>query len=559
VPDSPNRNAIAGRSAFLAVMKEEGVRRMFGNPGTTELPIMHALTGQSDISYVLGLQESVVIAMADGFARASGELVACNVHVAPGLGNAMGTLYTANVSGTPMIVTAGQQEQGHGLTEPLLYAPLVPIAQPVVKWAVEVSRIEDLPRIMRRAAKVAKTAPTGPVFISLPGDILNAEAAIDLGDTTFVDTAVTPTAEAVEALAKRILAAKSPAILVGSEIYSYDAWDEAVQLAETLGAPVWQQSVQTGAHFPSEHAAYMGALNRNQAQVREALTPHDLLICLGAEVLTMSVYSPVDPLPPDTKLVQIGLRDWEMGKNWPAEIALRADLKQTLRALVPALQKLGGEKLADAAAAALKALEARNWSAQRAKKAQAAAALAEKSPLNPEWLMMRLSDSLPHDAVVVDEGLTTAFSLLSFYRYRDRHSYFGNVTGGIGWGIAAAVGIQLALPERKVVAVIGDGSAMYSIQALWSAAHYKAPVVFLIANNGGYRIIKQRLKSFHGNENFIGMDFQDPPIDMGALARSMGVPATRVATADEFDAALAAAMKKTDGPCVIEAMVDRTV
>ena len=559
MPDSPNRNAIAGRSAFLAVLKEEGVRRMFGNPGTTELPIMHALTAQSEISYVLGLQESVVIAMADGFARASGELVACNVHVAPGLGNAMGTLYTANVSGTPMIVTAGQQEQGHGLTEPLLYAPLVPIAQPVVKWAVEVSRIEDLPRIMRRAAKVAKTAPTGPVFISLPGDILNAEAAIDLGDTTFVDTAVTPTAEAVEALARRILAAKSPAILAGSEIYSYDAWDEAVQLAETLGAPVWQQSVQTGAHFPSEHAAYMGALNRNQAQVREALTPHDLLICLGAEVLTMSVYSPVDPLPPDTKLVQIGLRDWEMGKNWPAEIALRADLKQTLRALVPALKKLGGQKLADAAAAALKTLEARNWSAQRAKKAQAAAALATKSPLDPEWLMMRLSDSLPDDAVVVDEGLTTAFSLLSFYRYRDRHSYFGNVTGGIGWGIAAAVGVQLALPERKVVAVIGDGSAMYSIQALWSAAHYKAPVVFLIANNGGYRIIKQRLKSFHGNENFIGMDFQDPPIDMGALAQSMGVPATRVATAAEFDAALAHAMRKTDGPCVIEAMVDRTV
>ncbi len=559
MPDAPNRNAIAGRSAFLAVMREEGVRRMFGNPGTTELPIMHALTEQSEISYVLGLQESVVIAMADGYARASGELVACNVHVAPGLGNAIGTLYTANVSGTPMIVTAGQQEQGHGLTEPLLYAPLVPIAQPVVKWAVEVSRIEDLPRIMRRAAKVAQTAPTGPVFISLPGDILNAQAAIDLGDTTVVDTAVRPSDAAIEALAKRILAAKSPAILVGSEIYSADAWHEAVQLADALGAPVWQQSVQTGAHFPSEHPAYMGALNRNQTQVRDTLTPHDLLICLGAEVLTMSVYSPVDPLPPDTRLVQIGLRDWEMGKNWPAEIALRADLGETLRALVPVLQGLGGRKLADAAAASLKKLETRNWSAQRASKAKAAAALAAKSPLSPDWLMLRLSDSLPHDAVVVDEGLTTAFSLLSFFRYRDRQSYFGNVTGGIGWGIAAAVGVQLALPQRKVVAVIGDGSAMYSIQALWSAAHYKAPVVFLIANNGGYRIIKQRLKSFHGNEKFIGMDFQDPPIDMGALAQSMGVPATRVATAAEFDAALAAAMKRTDGPCVIEAMVEKTV
>lgn len=562
MPDTPNsapKNTIAGRNAFLAVLREEGVRRLFGNPGTTELPIMHAMTEQTEISYVLGLQESVVIAMADGYARASGELVACNVHVAPGLGNAIGTLYTANVSGTPMIVSAGQQEQGHGLTEPLLYAPLVPIAQPVVKWAVEVNRLEDLPRILRRAAKVAQTAPTGPVFISLPGDILNSSAAIDLADATTVDTAVRPSDAAIEALAKRILAAKSPAILAGSEIYGSHAWDEAVALADALGAPVWQQSVQTGAHFPSEHPAYMGALNRNQAQVRENLTPHDLLICLGAEVLTMSVYSPVDPLPPDTRLVQIGLRDWEMGKNWPAEIALRADLKETLRALVPVLKRLGGQRLADQATASLKQLSVRNWLAQRTKKAQAAQALAGKSPLAPDWLMWRLSEALPKDAVLVEEALTTSFSLLSFYRYRDRHSYFGNVTGGIGWGIAAAVGIQLALPDRKVVALIGDGSAMYSIQAIWSAAHYKAPVVFIIANNGGYRIIKQRLKSFHGNDKFVGMDFQDPAIDMSALAKSMGVPATRVATAAEFDAALAEALKKTDGPCLIEAMVEKSV
>src|SRR6185295_7462345 len=160
--DTKGANTITGRSAFLALLKDEGVTTLFGNPGTTELPIMHALAEHPDLGYVLGLQESVVIAMADGFTRASGKLTSCNVHVAPGLGNAIGAIYTAMMSGTPMIVTAGQQEQGHGLTEPLLYAPLVPIATPVVKWATEVSRIEDLPRILRRAAKVATTAPTGP-------------------------------------------------------------------------------------------------------------------------------------------------------------------------------------------------------------------------------------------------------------------------------------------------------------------------------------------------------------------------------------------------------------
>src|ERR1700759_5292411 len=216
-------NTISGRSAFIELLQSEGVTHLFGNPVTTELPIMHALADYRDMRYVLGLQESIVIAMADGYARASGELVACNVHVAPGLGNAMGSLFTAFNSGTPMIVTAGQQEQGHGLTEPLLYAPLVPIATPVVKWAVEVNRIEDLPRILRRAAKVATTAPTGPVFISLPGDILNSEAAIDLGEQTRVDTAVRPSDAALENLAKRLLSAKKVVMLAGPEIATSDA------------------------------------------------------------------------------------------------------------------------------------------------------------------------------------------------------------------------------------------------------------------------------------------------------------------------------------------------
>ncbi len=555
MPDARTSNTITGRSAFLALMKDEGVTRMFGNPGTTELPIMHALTEQRDIGYVLGLQEAVVIAMADGFARASGELVSCNVHVAPGLGNAIGAIYTAQVSGTPMIVTAGQQEQGHGLTEPLLYAPLVPIAQPVVKWATEVNRIEDLPRILRRAAKVALTAPTGPVFISLPGDILNNEAALDLGEVTRVDTRTRPSDAALEACAKRILAAKRPLIMAGTEIVTSDALPEAARLAEILGAPVLQQSVQTGAHFLSEHPAFLGALNRDQAQVRRVLEPYDLVICVGAELLQMSVYSAVEPLPPDTKVIQIGLRDWEMGKNFAAEIALRADVKETLAALNPLLERLGGASRAAAAKASLAALADRNWSAQRAQKADAARQRQSAQPIDPDWLMLRLSESLPDDAIVVDEGLTSSRSLLAFWPFRDRYSYFGNVSGGIGWGIAASVGVQMAHPQRRVAAVIGDGSAMYCVQALWSAAHYKLPLIFVIANNGGYRILKQRLKAFHGNDTPIGMDFRDPPIDVAGLARAYGVTAHRVETADQFDAALKAALATTSGPVLLDVVV----
>src|SRR5690242_14417437 len=181
-----------GRAAFLQLLASEGVDTLFGNPGTTELAIMEALGAQSDLRYVLGLQEGIVMSMAEGYARASGRLAACNVHVAPGLGNAMGALYSAKFYGSPVLITAGQQEQGHGLLEPMLYDPLVPIAQPLVKWAVEVSRVQDLPRIVRRAAKVATTPPTGPVFISLPGDILDGEAELDLGRPTRVDATTRP-------------------------------------------------------------------------------------------------------------------------------------------------------------------------------------------------------------------------------------------------------------------------------------------------------------------------------------------------------------------------------
>ena len=554
MPDAHVTNTITGRDAFMRVLSDEGVVKMFGNPGTTELPIMHALSSAPEMGYVLGLQEAIVIAMADGYARASSKLVSCNVHVAPGLGNAIGSIYTSYVSGTPMIVTAGQQEQGHGLTEPLLYAPLVPIATPVVKCATEVNRIEDLPRILRRAAKVATTAPTGPVFISLPGDILNSEAAIDLGEVTRVDTAVRPSDAALERLAKRLLSAKKPVIIAGPEIASSDALAEAAELAETLGAPVLQQTVGYGAHFLSEHPAYIGALNRDQKRVRQILSDYDLMFCVGSDVLKMSVWSDVEPLPETTKVVMVGLRDWEMGKNFPAEIALRADVKETLKALVPLLKKLGGAALADKAKTSLAALASKNWSAQRAQRLKALPKPVAGQPLAAEWVMAKVSEMLPKTAVLVDEGITSASTLPAYLPYRDRNSFFGNVSGGIGWGIAAAVGVQVALPERRVLAVIGDGSAMYSIQALWTAANLRLPMTFLICNNGGYQILKNRLKLFHGNDKPIGMDFKDPPIDACALAKGFGVPAERVATAEAFEASLAKSLK-SNGPTLIEVMV----
>jgi benzoylformate decarboxylase len=547
-------STISGRNAFLRLLASEGVEYLFGNPGTTELAIMDALGRQDEVRYILGLQESVVVAMADGYARASGKIGACNVHVAPGLGNAMGALYNAKFVGSPVIVAAGQQEQGHGLTEPLLYDTLVPIAQPMVKWAIEVTRVEDLPRVLRRAAKVAAAPPAGPVFISLPGDVLDGEADLDLGRPTRVDTRTRPPDDVVEALARRLLEARNPVLVAGHELQVYDALGLAGELAELLGAPVYQQTMPHSAQFRSEHPCFMGTISRNQPDVRKLLEPYDAALFLGGDVLRMSVYSPVEPLPPGTALLQIAERDWELGKNYPAEMALNTNVRETLKVLVPAVQRLRSAQRAGEAARRLAALAAANWSAQRAKLASAAERAAGAKPIDPRVLMLRIAEALPEDAVVVDEGITSTASLHGLRALSHAHAHFGMASGGIGWGIAAANGVALALPDRPVCALIGDGSAMYSVQALWTAAHYQLPVTVVICNNRGYRILKERLSSMRGVEKPIGMDLRDPAIDWVGLAQSLGVPARRVTDAADVAPAIREAAAGR-GPRLIDAAV----
>jgi benzoylformate decarboxylase len=552
------KNRITGRSAFLALLKDEGITHLFGNPGTTELPIMHALKDHPDLTYVMAMQESLVVAIADGFSRASGKLVACNVHVAPGLGNALGSLFNAKFTGTPMILTAGQQEQGHGLMEPVLYGPLVQMAEPLVKWAVEVTRLEDLPRIVRRAAKIATTPPTGPVFISLPGDILNSEAGIELGRSTRVDTRVKPSDESLQALVARILKAQRPVIIAGDEIVKSDALAEAAQLAETLGAPAYQCSTPYGAHFLSESPCFMGALSRLQKQVREVLAPYDLMIVLGADPLRMSVYSEVDPMPDGMGIVQVGLVDWDLAKNYGAEIALKADVKETLRALIPALKAAGGSALETRAKKGVADLASKNWSARRKPLTEQIAKSANKSPIEPDYLSLQVVEAMPDNAILVDEGLTSGRQLLSLRPHRDRYGYHALASGGIGWGLPASVGVSLANPTRPVVCYSGDGSAMYSIQSLWTAAHHKLPLNVVLCNNGGYRIIKQRLLAFHGDDHYVGMDFVDPPVDFSGMARSLGLEAIRITDPAELKPKLSDAFKRP-GAKLIEVVLSNSV
>lgn len=547
---------MTGRQAFIKLLLDEGVTHLFGNPGTTELAIMEAVPQFPELTYVLGLQESIVVGMADGFARASNQLVACNLHCAPGLGHAMGAIYNAKFSGSPLLITAGQYEVGYGLQEPLLYEPLVPIAAPLVKWAFEVTRIEDLPRVIRRAAKIARTPPMGPVFISLPGSVLDEEAEIEFGFPTMVDAGVRPSDQALKDIAHKLLAAKKPVIVAGREIANADMFAEACELAELLGAAVYQESVPYNARYPSSHPTCMGDLTRNQKKVRQTLEQYDFMLCLGADLLRMSPMSTVEPLPPEMPVMHITEREWELGKNYSTATAVRADVKETLLALLPVLRSLRTAEQAKQAQARLADLATRNWSANRAKTRAEVQSSASTTPIDQRYLVSQLVDALPKDVIVVDETLTAAPAISAMLPMDDPQAYYGLASGGLGFGMAGAVGVALAQPSRPVVATIGDGSAMYSIQSLWTAAHLKLNITYVIINNRSYRIIKERLLAMRGTDDFVAMDMDNPAIDFAGVAKSMGMPSQVVTDPAQLADVLKAAMA-SGGPNLVEVIVSR--
>ena len=549
-----NLPTYTGRAAFLELLIQEGVTHLFGNPGTTELPLMEVVPQYPQLKYVLGLQESVVLGMADGFARATGKLAACNLHCTPGLGHAMGALYTAKFNGSPIIVTAGQYERGYGLTEPLLYEPLVRLAEPLVKWAVEVERAEDLPRIIHRAAKVALSAPTGPVFISLPGSILDETVSMDLGQPTRVETHVQPTDGVLRQLAQRLRQAERPVILAGQELGRHDCFAEAAALAEQLGAPVYLESVPYNSRFPTSHPANMGEITRNQYKVRETLAAYDLMICLGGDLLRMSPMAPVEPLPEGMPVVHISERDWELGKNFVTEMAIRANVGDTLRALLPILSSQLTDTDHARAADRLARAKDRNWQSTRTKFAAAATLHANDVPTHPDYAILQIVQALPSNVIVVDETLTTASALNKLLPAEDPLAYMGLTSGGLGFGMAGAIGVALAKPERPVVAIIGDGSSLYSIQSLWTAAHLRLPITYVIVNNRSYRIIKDRLQAMRGTDQFVAMDMTDPAIDFVSVAQGFGLTASRVEKPSDIQAAVAKAIA-SGKPSLVEVVI----
>jgi len=545
-----------GKHILLDLLASEGVEFIFGNPGTTELPLMDAMVVEDRIRYVLGLNEVVVMGMADGYAQATGKLAVCNLHAAPGLGNAMGMLYNAAKAGAPVLVTAGQQDMSIRLTEPLLWDDLATMARPLCKWSFEVASLAELPRAIRRAAKVALTAPTGPVFLSIPGDILTAIAPddLDMGTPTRIGARLRGDCDAIARAAELIRAAQSPIIFAGDHVARSGAHAELAALAEAIGAPVYLEGMANTAAFPSNHRLYAGTVARMTPALRAVMEAHDLLISIGADLLTQSQATGVEALAPGTPMVHLDDEPWQIGKNFAATAAIQGDAKATLPELTALVAGCGShrsDEIAAKIAAARTALLAR------------ADAMADQLPLQPLPVLKLIGELLPENAIVIEEllssGMNTVRNLIPAVA---PDSWFGMRGGGIGVALPWSAGMQLANPERPVVVLSGDGSLMYSAAALWTLAHYKLPVVAVIFNNGGYRILKQRTRAIGEHSarqnQYIAMDIEEPAIDFMALAAAHGVASVRVETLADVGTAFTAALA-SGAPTLIEVVVAREI
>jgi len=549
---------ISGKQAFLQILKQEGVSVMFGNPGTTELPLMDGLAREPGIRYVLALQEAVAISMADGYAQASGGLAAVNVHVSPGLGNAMGMLYDAYKSGAPMLLTAGQHDQCFTVTEPILWSDLPPVARPYTKWSTEAHRLEDLPRIVRRAVKTALAHPTGPVFLSLPVDVLNAERDIDLRASTRVAPRIVGDRTAIDEAARRLARADKPLLVAGDAVAHSGAIPELIELAELLGAPVVTEGVASTCSFPFTHPLYIGSFPRLAPPIRAFLMQYDLLCSVGGDLFTLSLPSDVEPMPHGLDVIHIDTDPWEIGKNYAAAVGIQGDPKATLPELSEAVRRHTGKSGHPQAARRREAVAAA-FAAERREMEQKARDAANTSPMGSLALVHAVAQATPAGATIVDEAISSSAGIRHFFKCEDSKSFFGLRGGGIGWGLPAALGIKLALPQRPVIALVGDGSAMYTCQALWTAAHDSIAVVYVIFNNASYRILKQRtlgLKGFSAEDDvYVGMDIERPYVDYVGLAKSLGVPGERVEKAGEVSGAMGRALA-SGGPYLIDVRID---
>ncbi len=552
-----------GRTILMETLIAEGVEYVFGNPGTTELPLVDSLLEYPQIQYILTLQEAVAVTMADAYAQLSGKVGVANLHVGPGLGNGIGSIYNAWEGGTPLVVTAGQQDNRMRLREPLLGHDLVAMAAPVTKWAVEAQNAAELALVLNRAFKVARDQPTGPVFVSLPLNVMEEETTHGPLPPSNTFQQALPDPDGVAEAAALLLRAEKPLIICGDDVARGGAVDALVTLAEMTGANVFNVVLPSRINFPIGHPHYRDRGAGDQALLRRMVGDADTILLAGGQFFEEVWYVDESPFPEDAALIQIDPAPPNLGRNYPVHVGLVGDVKKTLQALQEQISQRAGDAFREGVRVRCEALAAMK-AEENARQVERAEKARGQSPMSTAVLMEALKASLPPDVAVVGEPITAGADLTRTLQFQGPKDYLASRGGGIGQALPGGVGMKLAQPDRPVLAVSGDGSSLYTIQALWSAAHHMIPVVFLILNNATYRILKlnmNRYRSFAGlggERPYVHLDLNEPDMDFVRIAQGFGVEAERVETPE---AVMAAVKKAFDAgrPFLLDAVVDGSV
>ncbi|KGD72067.1 acetolactate synthase [Tatumella morbirosei] len=552
-------NARRGGDVLLEVLESEGVEYVFGNPGTTELPFMDALLRKPAISYVLALQEASAVAMADGYAQAARKPGFLNLHTAGGLGHGMGNLLNAKCSQTPLVVTAGQQDLRHMTSDPLLLGDLVGMGKTFAKWSQEVTHVDQLPVLIRRAFHDADAAPKGSVFLSLPMDVMEALSSISIGAQSTIDR--NPIAGSLPLLASK-LAAFTPgkvALIAGDEIYQSEAADEVVALAELLAADVYGSTWPNRIPYPTAHPLWRGNLSTKATEISKALGRYDAIFALGGKSLITILYTEGQAVPDDCKVFQLSADAGDLGRTYSSELSLVGNIKSSLKVLLPELEKATLNRRADyqkrfALAVSEFRLIKETLSEQVAEQQSA-------SVITPLVAAFEAARAIGPDVQIVDEAIATSGSLRKSLNSERADQYAFLRGGGLGWGMPAAVGYSLGLGKAPVVCFVGDGAAMYSPQALWTAAYEKLPVTFIVMNNTEYNVLKNFMRSQEDytsaqTDRFIAMDLINPAIDYQALGASMGLETRKIIRAADIAPAVEAALA-SGKPNLIEIIISK--
>jgi benzoylformate decarboxylase len=519
------------REVTYELLRSLRMTRMFGNPGSTELPFLKGFPG--DFTYVLGLHEGVVVGMADGYAQGTGRAAFVNLHTAAGLGNAGAAIMTAYHNRTPLVITAGQQDRRQLAYEPFLSGKLVEMALPYVKWSHQPDRAEDVPFAIERAYHTSMQAPQGPVFVSVPMN--DWEAAAKPHQAREIDYQMAPDPEGLDKSARLLESSRRPAIVAGAGVDRADAWYDAVSLAERLNAAVWTDPMHPRAGFPQDHHLFQGHLPLAQAPIADQLSEYDVVLVLGAPVFRYFPYEPGPPVKGGTQVIHVTDNPEEASRA-ATGTGVMGDVALAVRQLIERLPKKA-ERPAPPPREEVPAPEA-------------------KDSLPADYVLHALSQHLPDRAIVVEETPSSRMLLHQHVRIKSPGGFYAAASGGLGFGTSAAIGLRMASPDRPVVCVVGDGSLMYALQALWSAARYGVAVVFVVMNNQQYKILRLLGERDDVGEGVPGLDL--PNVDIVGAAKSLGCESASVDRPEELSGALGRALG-SERPYVLNVILDPDV